>query len=217
MNVEPVSCRYAEPIYDSLFGYSAKLKVERVVAGVLLALLAPVLGVLALLVKLDSPGPVLFTQPRYGVGNVPFVIFKFRTMRLDACDPSGRRQTADADDRITRFGWFLRATSLDELPQLLNVVRGDMALIGPRAHPCGMEVESFPCEVAVPSYMRRHRVRPGITGLAQVSGSRGPVKSIEALQERTEIDNRYIDEWSPMLDLRILFRTFAVLITSTGV
>ena len=183
---------------------------------VLLITFSPLLLIFALLIRLDSPGPALFRQSRYGLGNETFEMLKFRTMRLEGCDPSGRLQTADADARITRFGWFLRVTSLDELPQLVNVIRGEMALIGPRAMPSSMMVDGVPCEVAVPSYPLRHRVKPGITGLAQVSGSRGPVRDVAALRHRTELDNRYIDDWSPGLDLRILVRTVGVVLKGTG-
>lgn len=216
MSAPFVAERVGSSIVRPNSGYSTKLALERVLALILLVSFAPLLAAIALAIKLDSPGPVLFRQMRFGVRNVPFVMFKFRTMRHDRCDPTGRRQTDDADERITRVGWMLRVTSLDELPQLINVVRGDMALIGPRAMPCGMVVEDVPCELAVPAYTMRHRVRPGITGLAQVSGSRGPVRSLEALRERTELDNRYIDEWSLNLDFRILARTIGVVLRGSG-
>jgi lipopolysaccharide/colanic/teichoic acid biosynthesis glycosyltransferase len=134
-------------------------------------------------------------------------VFKFRTMRTDLSDVSGGRQTEARDPRITRVGAFLRRTSLDEVPQLLNVVLGQMALVGPRAHPCGMRVENLLCADLVPEYHDRHVVKPGITGLAQVSGSRGAVETRAALRRRVELDLNYIENWSLWLDVRIIWRT----------
>lgn len=197
-------------------GSWVKTAVESWVAALLLLTLAPLFLVIAVLIKIDSPGPVFFWQQRSGLGGTPFWILKFRTMAADRCDASGRQQTQEADPRVTRVGRVLRATSLDELPQLFNVLRTEMALIGPRAHPCAMRVEEQLCEVVLPDYRLRHRVRPGITGLAQVNGSRGAVATIEALRQRTDMDNWYIENWSAFLDLRILMRTLWVVGACTG-
>ncbi|MGM0583109.1 MAG: sugar transferase [Pseudomonadota bacterium] len=185
----------------------AKESLDFVCAAAALLLLAPLMGLIALAIRVETPGPALFRQPRYGLDGRRFDIFKFRTMRSDLCDASGGMQTLREDPRITRVGWVLRRSSLDELPQLLNVLRGEMSLIGPRAHPCGMRVDGRLCEEISPAYMSRHRMKPGITGLAQVSGSRGPVETEAQLHQRVALDLEYIETWSPGLDMRILLRT----------
>jgi lipopolysaccharide/colanic/teichoic acid biosynthesis glycosyltransferase len=200
----------------SRFGLAFKTFLERLAAVLMLLSAAPLMLLLALAVKLDSPGPALFVQPRYGRMSRRFGMLKFRTMRVDACDVTGGNQTERKDPRITRVGWFLRRTSLDELPQLLNVIRGDMALVGPRAHPCGMRVNGRLCEEIVPNYMQRHLVRPGITGLAQVSGSRGPVETEAQLRERLALDLTYIARWTPWLDATIVFRTIGACLRRTN-
>jgi lipopolysaccharide/colanic/teichoic acid biosynthesis glycosyltransferase len=176
----------------------------------------PLLLLIALAIRIDSPGPALFMQPRYGRGGRRFDVLKFRTMRAEMCDLSGGIQTGRSDPRITRVGWVLRRTSLDELPQLLNVIAGDMALVGPRAHPCGMRVEGRLCEEIVADYDLRHVVKPGITGLAQVSGSRGPVETEAELRQRVGFDLEYITGWSLRLDAVILFRTIGVCLGGTN-
>jgi polysaccharide biosynthesis protein PslA len=187
--------------------------VERGLALIVLVVISPLLAIIAIAIMLESGRPVLFRQPRFGRGGVPFAVLKFRTMRADLCDATGAGQTGDADPRITRVGQVLRKTSLDEVPQLWNVVRGDMALIGPRAHPCGMRVQDVPCESLLPQYHTRHVVRPGITGWAQVNGSRGAVKTADLLAQRVTLDLHYIQNWSPWLDLRILWRTIWVVLS----
>lgn len=170
-------------------------------------LLAPLLALTALLIKLDSPGPVLFRQRRYGFNNAGFDVYKFRTMTAEQCDASGVRQTGRDDERITRIGRFLRRTSIDELPQLLNVWRGEMSIVGPRAHPIDMRVADQPYDEMVRHYAARHRVKPGITGLAQVNGNRGEVTTREKAEGRVHHDLFYIDNWSIWLDLVIIVRT----------
>ena len=197
-------------------GYYGKIAVESIIAGLLLVMLAVPLAVISLAIVVDTPGPVFFRQLRFGMGGRPFWLFKFRTMAASQCDPLGRQQTQPEDSRITRVGKFLRMSSLDELPQLVNVHWGEMALIGPRAHPCALTVEGNPCEEIVPTYLLRHRVRPGLTGFAQVNGSRGALSCVQALRERVALDNYYIDNWSPLLDLRIFMRTFGVVLGCTG-
>lgn len=190
-------------------GWTAAVKrgQDVVLTVLLLGLLGPLMVLTAVAVRLDSPGPVLFRQMRTGANNRPFAILKFRTMHVDRADPAGTRRTVRGDPRVTRLGRFLRRTSLDELPQLLNVLRGDMALVGPRAHPVGMLAGDVPYEQAAPEYPARHRVRPGITGLAQINGLRGAVDTVEKGRRRLAYDLLYIDTLSWWLDLTILART----------
>lgn len=170
-------------------------------AAVGLVLLSPFLAVLALLIKRDSPGPVLYCQERCGEDGKPFLLFKFRTMRVDAEAETGPVWAKENDPRRTRFGAFLRRHNLDELPQLWNVLKGEMSLVGPRPErPCF--VEQFKEDIT--RYMRRHRSRPGITGWAQVNGLRGNTD----LQERVKYDLYYLENWSLAFDFKILAKTF---------
>jgi Undecaprenyl-phosphate glucose phosphotransferase len=182
---------------------------DRSLAALLLLLLAPLLLMLALGVKLSGAGPVFFRQERHGLGNRVFQVLKFRTMHAEMDDPSGRRQTLRNDPRVTLFGALLRRTSLDELPQLINVLKGDMSLVGPRPLPLQMRVDDRLNYEIVAEYACRHRMKPGITGLAQVKGHRGAVNTAEALQSRIAYDLYYIDHWSLWLDIRILAMTSA--------
>jgi Undecaprenyl-phosphate glucose phosphotransferase len=165
-----------------------------------LGLLSPLLALLAVLVKLTSPGPVFYRQERCGLNGKSFFMLKFRSMRTDAEQQSGAVWTAKDDPRRTRFGAFLRRTSLDELPQLFNVLKGDMSLVGPRPER-PVFIKQF--SRTVPSYMARHRVKAGITGWAQVHGWRGNT----SLRKRIQYDLYYITHWTPWLDLRILWMT----------
>lgn len=169
--------------------------------------LAPLLLLVAVLIKIDSPGPVLFRQKRFGFNNVEFDVFKFRTMYVSKTELVGMQQTTRDDQRVTRVGRFLRRASIDELPQLINVLRGDMSIVGPRAHPVGMLVANQPYQEIVRHYAARHRVKPGITGLAQVNGNRGLVDTPEKAKSRVHYDLFYIEHWSIWLDLSILLRT----------
>lgn len=175
-----------------------------VMGAALLVTLTPLMLLIALAVKLDSPGPVLFRQSRGGRGSARFTMLKFRSMRwADCC--AGTVAAARRDDpRVTGVGRLLRRTSLDELPQLINVLRGEMSLVGPRPH--AVEHDAAFSE-AVREYMVRHRVKPGMTGLAQISGARGGVETPEGLRRRIDLDLWYIDHWSLWLDLMILVRT----------
>jgi putative colanic acid biosynthesis UDP-glucose lipid carrier transferase len=184
-----------------------KIMLERGAAAIGLLLLAPLLLIVAAMVRLDSPGPILFRQERRGMGGETFPIYKFRTMSAAASRETFRQAVA-GDARVTRLGRFLRATSIDELPQLLNVLKGDMALIGPRPHPLALD-EVF-CN-SVPNYLDRYLVRPGITGLAQVSGHRGPTPDVAAMSARVALDLGYIENWSLKADLIVLFRTIKLL------
>jgi putative colanic acid biosynthesis UDP-glucose lipid carrier transferase len=181
--------------------------IDRVLSAVILIFLTPLLLGVALAIRLDSPGPILFRQPRQGLGDTLFDVFKFRTMRQDLGDAVGRQQTKRGDPRVTRVGAWLRRTSIDELPQLFNVLRGEMSLVGPRPHTPHMLIEGKRIFDLVDEYSFRHRVKPGITGLAQVNGYRGAIDTPEQLRARINYDLYYIDNWSLWLDFRILCQT----------
>ena len=172
-----------------------------------LLVLLPGLAAVALAIKLTSRGPLVFRQQRYGLNNTEFVVYKFRTMYFDETDVTGVKQTREDDDRITPIGRVLRRFSLDELPQLVNVVKGDMSLVGPRPHVPGMLAAGVPYEILVPGYFERHRVRPGLTGLAQARGFRGSTVDAEFAKARIASDLEYIQNWSFMLDMRIIIET----------
>ncbi|HWV43974.1 sugar transferase [Pseudorhodoplanes sp.] len=176
-------------------------------ASLALLAFAPLFGGIALAIKLTSPGPVFFTQYRYGHRNHRFRIFKFRTMHTHLGDKRGVAQTVSNDPRVTAVGRVLRKTSLDELPQLINVIRGDMSLVGPRPHVPGMQAADTLYENLVPYYFQRHTIRPGITGLAQVSGCRGSTAKAEAAISRVDYDLQYIERWSLWLDIKIIWWT----------
>jgi polysaccharide biosynthesis protein PslA len=169
--------------------------------------LSPLLILVSVLIRLDSSGPILFRQPRQGLGDTLFNVYKFRTMYQDRGDTRGQQQTQRDDPRVTRIGALLRRTSIDELPQLLNVLRGEMSLVGPRPHTPHMLVGDKRIFDIIDEYSFRHRVKPGITGLAQVKGFRGAVDTPEHLRTRIDYDLYYIDHWSLWLDLKIIFRT----------
>lgn len=172
----------------------------------------PLVGILAILIRLDSPGPVFFVQRRIGANNRYFDCIKFRTMRADLADAAGTRLTERDDPRITRLGHFLRHTSLDELPQLWNVVRDEMSLVGPRPHALGASAEGALYWEVVPAYWQRHSMKPGLTGLAQIRGYRGPTEKRSEIENRVAADLEYIRTWSLWLDVTIIFRTLRVLL-----
>ena len=172
-----------------------------------LILLSPILLIAALLVRLTSPGPVLFIQPRVGFNNETIRVFKFRTMYTNMADIGARQTTTRDDPRVTPVGRVLRRFSIDELPQVLNVLQGNMSLVGPRPHGTEMMVGDRFYHEAVRGYAGRHRVKPGITGYAQVKGLRGEVRTIERAKRRIELDKHYVDHWSFWLDIWILFAT----------
>ena len=172
-----------------------------------LILLAPVLLTIALAIRITSPGPAIFRQWRFGACSRPFQVYKFRTMRFDVSDATGAARTQKFDPRVTRLGRILRRTSIDELPQLINVLRWEMSLVGPRAQALYMEVDGQFMFDALGDYPARHRVLPGITGWAQVNGSRGEVDTLEKAERRTQLDLWYIKNWSLLLDIKIIIKT----------
>jgi len=164
--------------------------------------LSPLLLLFALLIKLTSPGPVIFKQDRHGWNGEVIKVWKFRSMRVH--DDHEVRQASRNDSRITPVGRFIRRTSIDELPQLFNVLQGHMALVGPRPHAIAHN-DYYSGKIR--AYMARHRIKPGITGLAQVNGCRGETETLEKMQQRVDIDLRYINTWSLWLDIKILLKT----------
>jgi putative colanic acid biosynthesis UDP-glucose lipid carrier transferase len=181
---------------------------DRVLAMIALILLSPVMILTAILIKLDSRGPIIFRQSRTGWNGREFHIWKFRSMKLHQAEPGLKQATRD-DDRITRVGRFIRKTSIDELPQLFNVLSGTMSLVGPRPH--AIEHNSD-YDKRIRSYMTRHRIKPGITGLAQIKGYRGETASLEKMKKRVEYDMQYINNWSFWLDLEIIAKTIPALL-----
>ena len=195
------------------FGAAAKRSMDVGGAALLIIVLGPLLALIALALRIT--GPVLFRQRRIGLDGAPFTVFKFRTMRPQPRRPAAGPvpQAQPGDRRITRLGAVLRRLSLDELPQLFNVLRGEMSLVGPRPHAPHTSAGDFTFEQAIAFYGVRHRVKPGLTGLAQVRGLRGPTDCRDLVAARVAADLDYIERWSPWLDLAILLRTIpAVLI-----
>jgi putative colanic acid biosysnthesis UDP-glucose lipid carrier transferase len=175
-----------------------------VLSALILLAIAPLLVVIALFIKLDSPGPVFFRQPRMGWNGKTFRIWKFRSMYVHPVEADKVQQATKNDPRITRVGAILRKTSLDELPQVFNVLMGEMSLVGPRPHAVQHDMEY---SQRIEQYFARHNIKPGITGLAQVRGHRGETRDIEQMVQRVESDIEYINNWSLWLDLAILVRT----------
>lgn len=189
------------------WGGVIKSLMDKVIGGLIFVAILPLLAVLWVTIRVDSAGPAIFRQQRMGYNNKPFTVLKFRSMAIGHGATDGAQQTRLGDSRITRLGEFLRRTSLDELPQLWNVLRGDMSLVGPRPHPVTMRTEGLLCDEVVTSYGKRHRVKPGITGWAQINGARGATHTVEQLRRRVSLDFFYIDNWSPWLDLKIIIMT----------
>ncbi len=175
-------------------------------------LAAPLMGVVALAIRLDSPGPVLFRQRRQGFNNEEIVIWKFRSMRHDLRDERSVQQVFSGDPRVTRVGRFIRQTSLDELPQLINVILGEMSLVGPRPHAPAMKTGDVESARLVAEYAHRHRMKPGMTGWAAIKGSRGPVDTPARVRERVALDIEYIERQSFWLDLYIMAMTLPCLL-----
>ena len=184
---------------------------DLVLASLALLFFGPLMLAIGIVVKLDSRGPALFRQRRHGFNNVEIDVYKFRTMRTELTDTAGSRQASRDDPRVTRIGRILRRCSLDELPQLLNVLKGEMSLVGPRPHPIGMKTGDLLCHEIVQSYAHRHRMKPGITGWAQVNGLRGATATPEQLLRRVEHDLFYVEHWSLLFDLKIILKTLRCL------
>jgi Undecaprenyl-phosphate glucose phosphotransferase len=199
----PVLDVFDKPIAD--WDVVMKFLFDRIVGTLALIALSPVLLLTALAVKLDSKGPALFKQKRYGFNNELIEVYKFRSMYVDQSDANAAKLVTKGDPRVTRVGRFIRKTSLDELPQLFNVVfRGNLSLVGPRPHAVHAKAENRLYDEAVDGYFARHRVKPGITGWAQINGWRGETDSHEKIQRRVEHDLYYIENWSVLFDLYIL-------------
>ncbi|MGI4745849.1 MAG: exopolysaccharide biosynthesis polyprenyl glycosylphosphotransferase [Janthinobacterium lividum] len=185
----------------------AKLGIDLLFGSIALIILLPLLLTIALAIKLDSPGPVFFRQSRLGFNNRSFQVFKFRSMYADMADPTAMKQTSRNDARVTRVGKWLRKLSLDELPQLLNVLRNEMSLVGPRPHAPHTRAGGELLDDALAEYVIRHQVKPGITGWAQVNGSRGELVTTEDLHKRVTLDLEYMQRWSIWFDIKIMFLT----------
>jgi Undecaprenyl-phosphate glucose phosphotransferase len=201
----PMMTLFERPI----LGFDAVIKSaeDKILPILILMVIWPVLLLAAIAIKLDSPGPVFFRQPREGFNNKPFRVFKFRTMHDHSSEIEHVNQVTRGDPRVTRVGAILRRTSIDELPQLFNVLQGDMSLVGPRPHAVSTRAGGRLFSDVVASYAARHKVKPGITGWAQVCGWRGETDTEEKLVKRFEHDLYYIENWSLGFDIYILFRT----------
>jgi Undecaprenyl-phosphate glucose phosphotransferase len=201
----PVLDLFDKPIAD--WNMVMKSIFDRVAGAVILLAMLPLMAFTALAIKLDSPGPVFFRQRRLGFNNEVIEVFKFRSLCHHRADPHARQVVTRNDPRLTRVGRFIRKTSIDELPQLINVLRGELSLVGPRPHAVEANTANKLWEEVVDGYFARHRVKPGITGWAQINGWRGEVNSPEKLQQRVEHDLDYIENWSLLFDVYILLRT----------
>ena len=209
----PVLDIFDKPIAD--WDVVMKWLFDKIVGSLALICAAPIMLMVAIAVKLDSKGPVLFKQKRYGFNNESIDIYKFRSMYADQADLTASKLVTKGDPRVTRVGRFIRKTSFDELPQLFNVVfTGSLSLVGPRPHAVHAKAENRLYDEAVDGYFARHRVKPGITGWAQIHGWRGETDSQEKIQRRVEHDLYYIENWSILLDLYIVAQTPFALIRS---
>ena len=182
------------------------------VTGLGLLVAGPVMLIVAVAVKMDSPGPIFFRQRRHGFNNEEILVWKFRSMRHEMADASAARQISADDDRVTKVGKFIRKTSLDELPQLFNVLRGEMSIVGPRPHAIGMKTGGVESAKLVAQYAHRHRMKPGLTGWAAIKGSRGPVDTPESVRLRVALDVEYIERQSFWLDLYVILMTVPCLL-----
>ena len=189
-----------------------KRALDLLIGSLALVCALPIMALVALAIRLDSPGPILFTQRRQGFNNEEIVVWKFRSMRHDVADAQARRQVQAGDDRVTRVGRLIRSTSLDELPQIFNVLSGEMSLVGPRPHAIGMMTGDVESARLVAEYAHRHRMKPGMTGWAAINGSRGPVDTPEDVRRRVELDVEYIERQSLWLDLYIIAMTIPCLL-----
>jgi exopolysaccharide biosynthesis polyprenyl glycosylphosphotransferase len=192
--------------------YLIKRAIDVTLSATALVVLAPLLLAIAIAVRLDSPGPALFKQTRFGYGGREFLMWKFRSMRTDAADHSGSTLTKRNDDRVTRLGGFLRSSSLDELPQLVNILIGELSIVGPRPHPSGAKAGDVLYDELIGNFKARYRVRPGLTGLAQCSGLRGNTDTEAKLISRFEKDMEYVETWTILRDIEIMLKTVAHLV-----
>ncbi|HVY52520.1 MAG TPA: undecaprenyl-phosphate glucose phosphotransferase [Devosia sp.] len=180
---------------------------DKIVAIVALVLLSPIMIITAIAIKLDSPGPVFFKQKRHGFNNELIEVYKFRSMRTDMADANASRLVTKDDPRVTRVGRFIRKTSIDELPQFFNVLTGQLSVVGPRPHATQAKADNLLYYEAVEGYFARHKVKPGITGWAQIHGWRGETDTVDKIMQRVQHDLYYIEKWSILLDLYIVFMT----------
>ncbi|HZV83898.1 MAG TPA: exopolysaccharide biosynthesis polyprenyl glycosylphosphotransferase, partial [Brevundimonas sp.] len=199
------------PVDDDRRAFNKRVQ-DLLLGLVALFLLAPVMAVVALAIRLDSPGPILFRQRRHGFNHEEIVVWKFRSMRQETADATASRQVTHDDDRVTRIGRFIRKTSLDELPQLVNVLTGEMSLVGPRPHAIGMKTGHVESARLVAEYAHRHRIKPGMTGWAAIHGSRGPLHTAQDVRRRVQLDVEYVERQSVWLDLWIMAVTVPVLL-----
>ncbi|MCA0399574.1 MAG: undecaprenyl-phosphate glucose phosphotransferase [Proteobacteria bacterium] len=208
----PFLAVFDRPLSD--WNATVKWAFDFVVAALALAALSPLMALIALAVKLDSKGPVFFRQKRHGFNNEIIQVFKFRSMYTELTDHNASRQVTRGDPRVTRVGRFIRRTSLDELPQLINVLRGELSLVGPRPHAIETKAGNRLYQDVVDGYYARHRMKPGITGWAQINGWRGETDTVDKIERRVEHDLHYIENWSLAFDVYILVMTpFALLST----
>jgi putative colanic acid biosynthesis UDP-glucose lipid carrier transferase len=209
---EPLCAQFAKVPKDKAASSILKRFVDFFIALTLLLLFLPAFALIALMIKVESPGSIIFRQRRTGLNGKIFTIFKFRTMRV--VEDDHRVEAAQRrDPRITWVGEMLRKTSLDEMPQLLNVLKGDMSMIGPRPHALAHDLAYGRM---IPDYHLRFRVRPGITGLAQVRGLRGGIETLADMESRVAADNEYIEQWNGFSDFVILFRTIPAMLTTSN-
>lgn len=202
----PIECRAS---VSKKIQLALKRAIDIFGGALILLALAPSLLLVALAIRLSSPGPALFRQLREGHNGAPISVYKFRTMYIERCDASGIAQTKNADPRITPIGRLLRRTSIDELPQLLNVLNGDMSLVGPRPHAFGTLAAGIQYDLAVHYYAARQAMKPGISGWAQANGFRGPTEDADKARARIDHDLAYIENFSLLLDFRVISRTLA--------
>jgi len=199
------------PVDDDRRAFNKRVQ-DLILGLIALVLLAPVMAAIALAIRLDSPGPIFFRQRRHGFNHEEIVVWKFRSMKQESADATASRQVTHDDDRVTRVGRFIRSTSLDELPQLLNVIAGEMSLVGPRPHAIGMKTGHIESARLVADYAHRHRIKPGMTGWAAVNGSRGPLHTAQDVRRRVQLDIDYVERQSLWMDLWIMAITVPVLL-----
>ena len=210
----PLLTVFELPLSD--WGWFVKGLMDRVLAAFMLAAFSPVMALTALAIKWESKGPVLFKQNRYGFNNELIGVYKFRSMYTDKCDATASKLVTKDDPRVTRVGRFIRKTSIDELPQLFNVLKGELSLVGPRPHATQAKAADALYQEVVTGYFARHKVKPGITGWAQINGWRGETDTFEKIENRVKYDLEYIDRWSLLFDLYIILKTPFSLLSSSN-